>query len=225
MHEIEQYRFSSVLNLAAGTKAFSRALRRHELFRDLVGQMRDASSRAKVAERVEDLAAAQADERYENRFDAALATYLTALDDTAQPEVIAKAATAAAKARNTWWTVGISHDLLTRAIATGFARAPAPAQAIPEDFVRPPWQRVFRNWWADREEQIVANESAVQSRLTALMGVGSVKEQIPKESNLIVMPRPDEEGNPETDKLRPRRRHGSRKNAMPGHRRARKTAS
>ena len=35
MRAIEQYRFSGEVNLAAGTKAFRRGLRNHELFRKL----------------------------------------------------------------------------------------------------------------------------------------------------------------------------------------------
>jgi hypothetical protein len=72
LHGIEQYRFSSELNLAAGTKAFRRGLRGHVLFRELSEQAKEVDARVAVAQRVEKLAGTEIDNRYENRYDAAL---------------------------------------------------------------------------------------------------------------------------------------------------------
>src|SRR6266478_427717 len=96
MQAVEQPRFSAEVNLAAGTKAFRRGLRGHDLFRKLAELAKNAESRVAVAKRVEELSQAEIDMRYENRFDAALSAYLTVLGDTAQPETVAKAASAAA---------------------------------------------------------------------------------------------------------------------------------
>src|SRR5438094_5040 len=76
-------------------------------------------ARREIVKRIAALSGAEIDKRYENGFDAALSAYLTVLADTAEPEVITEAASAAASAPNCWWTVGISRDLLMRVIATG----------------------------------------------------------------------------------------------------------
>ncbi len=125
MAGIEEYRFSSELNLASGTKAFRRGLRNHRLVRALAEQAKDPVARSAVAKRIEDLAGVYVDPRYENRYDAALSAYLTVLSDVADTKTIAMAASAAMKAENTWWTGGISRELVTQSVATGLAEASA----------------------------------------------------------------------------------------------------
>ena len=56
MNAIEQHRFSSELNLAAGTKAFRRGLRSHILFQQLAEAAKDPRARSVVAKRIEQLA-------------------------------------------------------------------------------------------------------------------------------------------------------------------------
>ena len=91
---------------------------------------KEADARVAVAQRVEKLAGTEIDSRYENRYDAALSAYLMVLADTAQPELIAKTAAAAARAPNIRWTAGISRELITDAVATGWAQVPASPQHV-----------------------------------------------------------------------------------------------
>jgi hypothetical protein len=166
MQGIETDRFASEINLAAGTRAFHRCLRGHELFRQLTELVRDAAARRTVARRVEDLAVRAIDDRYENRFDAALSAYLIVLGDTAEPDVVLRAAEAAATARNTWWTVGVSRDLIAHAVATGATQAPAAAwhfvpaalaQGLP---ARDAANGGFHKWWVDNCVLLTARENA-----------------------------------------------------------------
>lgn len=138
MQEIEAHRFSAEVNLAAGSKAFGRALQNHETFRALINLGKEPGASEVIAKRVVDLSGRNVDPQYENQFDAALSAYLTVLRDTAKPEVLAEAASAAATARNCWWTTGLSRELLVRALATGdvsqsaannFANAITPQEA------------------------------------------------------------------------------------------------
>jgi hypothetical protein len=155
-------------NLAAGTKAFRRGLREHGLVIGLTDLAKEAETRVTVAKRVEELSLAEIDSRYENRFDAALSAYLLVLSDTATPEIVAKAASAAAKAPNCWWTVGLSRELLMRAVATGFAEAPS-----------------ARN---------MDSLTVLARRILTLLQTAQTKTQIPQVSNVMVLPPPTEEG-------------------------------
>lgn len=205
MREIEQYRFASELNLASGTKAFRRGLRAHELFRSLVDLSKEQAGKAAVARRVEELAETQVDLQYENRYDTALSTYLMALGDTAEPEVIAKAAMAATRARNTWWTVGISHDLVSHAVATGVAQAPAPTHVIAAHLLkRVDWHRAMRNWLFHSETAASSLNSDVVYSILQAYRAAELTAQAAKPSNVVVMPQPNEEG--ERPVWKPRRR-------------------
>ena len=207
MQGIEQYRFSSELNLAAGTKAFRRGVREHELVRRLADLAKDTETRLTVAKRVEELSQVEIDGRYENRFDAALSAYLTVLGDTAQPETVAKAASAAAKAPNCWWTVGLSRELLMHAVATGFAGAPVtPWHVVPAAFAQgTPWREALREkmqeWFSQR--MVSVNDDATR-RILSVLRAAQLQAQVPKASNVIVMPPLTEEGGSGTEK--PRRR-------------------
>jgi hypothetical protein len=120
MQEVEEYRFSAEVNLASGTRAFRRGLRGHELFQKLVRLAQDhPNAQAAIVARIATLSDMTIDQRYENRFDAALSAYLTVLGETAQADIIARAASTASTAPNCWWTIGISRELLMWAIATG----------------------------------------------------------------------------------------------------------
>src|SRR6266404_4487639 len=129
MQKIEDHRFSAEVNLAAGSKAFRRNLQNHEMFRALVELMKEPGATEAIAKRVADLSARPTDLQYENSFDAALSAYLTALGETATPDLIAEAASAAARACNCWWTTAISRDLLVHALATGVVGQPRVAQS------------------------------------------------------------------------------------------------
>jgi hypothetical protein len=154
MQAIEQYRFAAEVNLAAGTKAFRRGLRNHELFRELAELAKEPQVQREIAERIATLSRAEIDTRYENGFDAALSAYLTVLGDTAEPEVITQAASAAVSAVNCWWTVGISRELLMRAVATGHVRF-APMGRLAAGVLTSGWKETpaerFQEWFDERK--------------------------------------------------------------------------
>ena len=113
-------------------------------------------ARLLIVKRIAALSSAEIDKRYENGFDAALSAYLTVLGDTGEPEVITEAASAAASAPNCWWTVGISRELLMRAIATGDVRS-APVMYVGASALANAerWKETLaersREWFAERE--------------------------------------------------------------------------
>ncbi len=150
---IEQHRFSAEVNLAAGTKAFRRGLRHHELFRELADLANEPQVRSEIAERVAMLSHAEIDATYENPFDAALSAYLTVLGDTAEPEVVIEAASAATSAPNCWWTVGISRELLMRAVATGHVQSPQVGY-VDTSVLIPAWKDTlaesYRQWFDEQ---------------------------------------------------------------------------
>lgn len=192
MQSIEQYGFSSELNLAVGTKAFRRGLREHELVRRLADLAKDVEIRLTLAKRVEELSRAEIDEHYENPFDVALSAYLTVLQDTAHPETVAKAASAAARAPNCWWTVGLSRELLVHAVATGFVEAPVSHwHVVPADFVQgTPWRDVLREkmqeWFSQRT--VPLNDDTTQ-RILTILRASQLQAQVLKANNVIAMPR------------------------------------
>jgi hypothetical protein len=219
MQEIEADRFSSELNLASGTRAFRRGLRGHELFRRLAELARDAAARATVVRRVEDLAASAIDDRYENRYDAALSAYLTVLGDTAEPEAVVRVAEAAARARNIWWTVGISRDLIAHAVATGAAQTPAAAawHYVPAALVqRVRWRDTdrgaFQTWWVDNTVLLSARENAGNIWMSVLRAAPG-NAQVSQATNVIAMPPPTDEGERVAWKARGRNRAGRNKAA------------
>jgi hypothetical protein len=114
---IEGHGFSAEVNLAAGATAFRRTLRGHHLVVNLTELAAEPRVRAILSSRIVDLSAREIDPRYENIYDAALCAYLTVLDETADPDLVLTAARVALKARNCWWTVELSEELLTRAVA------------------------------------------------------------------------------------------------------------
>ena len=209
MQGIEQYHFSSELNLAAGTKAFRRGLRTHELVRRLADLAKDTETRLTIAKRVEELSEAEIDTRYENRFDAALSAYLTVLGDTAQPETVAKAASAAAKATNCWWTVGLSRELLMYAVATGFAEAPVMHWHVePAPFMqRTQWREALREkmqeWF--NQKMVSVNDDTTR-RILSVLRAAQLQAQAPNAGNVIVMPPSTDEGVSFTERPRGRSR-------------------
>lgn len=112
MKEIEGLTFSAQLNLAAGKKAFSRNLRKHTLFGPLVEIARTPEGRRDIADRVAKMAAQAVDRQYEHPAGVAFSAYLTALAETAEPEMIARAARAVSAVPNSSWAVSIANELL-----------------------------------------------------------------------------------------------------------------
>jgi hypothetical protein len=216
MQEIEADRFSSELNLASGTRAFRRGLREHELFRRLTELGRDAPARDAVIQRVEDLAASAIDDRYENRYDAALSAYLTFLGDTAEPHAVVRAADAAARARNIWWTVGISRELIARAVATGVAQAPAAAiwHSVPAAHLQGVRLEAdssgFQKWWMDANVLVSAKDNAGNKWMRVLRAAPG-NAQVSQATNVIAMPPPTDEGERVVWKTRGRSRTGRSK--------------
>jgi hypothetical protein len=218
MQGIEAYSFASEVNLASGTKAFRRLLRAQDLFRQLSEVTKDPAARETIARRVEEISARPIDKRYENGFDAALSAYLTALSESAEPAVVAKAAAAAAKAENTWWTFGISRDLMARAVATGVSETAAASQwhVIPATLLRRvDWQAAMRGGlqkWLTTEIPVTVRTITGNQILKALRAAEE-KAQIPEKTNVIVMEPPTEEG--ETLVWKPGRRRASRHRYVP----------
>ncbi len=117
MAVIERDEFAAEMNLAAGTAAFRRAIRGHELFRSLSQLAKEDLS--EVAGRIEAISRIEVDERYENRFDTALSAYLMVLSDVAEPEVASKAAQSVLRTPKIWWASGIARELLLQTVAVG----------------------------------------------------------------------------------------------------------
>jgi hypothetical protein len=136
MSLIESHRFSAEVNLAAGIRAFRQGVCQHPLFLELRELCKDVKNRGTLAQRIDELSHAQVDARYENRYDAAFATYLMALRESADPNMIAEAALAASKAPKCRWTVTISRELLTQ--ARTLAGAGALSNASQASYPQPP---------------------------------------------------------------------------------------
>lgn len=117
MDAIEEDEFAAEMNLAAGTKAFRRAIMEHDLFQRLAELAKE--NPPEVEARIEKISHLDIDERYENRFDTALSAYLMALSDVAEPEVVSKAATAVLRTPKCWWASGLAGELLLRTVAAG----------------------------------------------------------------------------------------------------------
>jgi hypothetical protein len=117
MRAIEQDEFAAEMNLAAGTKAFRRRLREHNLFRRLTELAKE--NPAEVAGRIEGISHLEIDQGYENPFDTALSAYLMALSDVAEPERISKAAAAVLRTPKCWWASGLARELLLQTVAVG----------------------------------------------------------------------------------------------------------
>lgn len=211
MRAIELHRFSGEVNLAAGTKTFRRSLRNHALFRELADLAKEPHVRTKIAERVATLSRAEIDAKYENPFDAALSAYLTVLGDTAEPEVVIEAASAAASAPNCWWTVGISRELLIRAVATGHVQS-AHVWAVDTSVLMSGWKETlaenYRQWF---DQQKVHNSAETYS-LVFLRLLSDAQSMGQQSASLVLPPqndRPVVSLNPRRrNKNRPRPAHG-----------------
>ena len=114
MEAVEGHQFAAELNLASGSSAFYRSLGNHPLFLALAGLLKHGRERELVFRRVIELSNYPIQLEFENPFDAALTTYLTALDAQC-PIRAAIAARAASKAPNCWWAAESSERLLTAA--------------------------------------------------------------------------------------------------------------
>src|SRR5208283_4864477 len=117
MKEIEGLTFSAELNLAAGKKAFRRNMLEHALFKELMEVAKTPLGRKSIADRITKLTAQPRDDRYEHPADVAFSSYLTALAETAEPEMIAAVARVVTTAPNCSWAAGIARDL-PRAVPT-----------------------------------------------------------------------------------------------------------
>jgi len=194
MQKIEDHRFSAEVNLAAGSKAFSRILQNHEMFRALLELAKEPGAVETIAKRVIDLSGRQVDPQYENVFDAALSAYLTALRDTAKPELIAEASSAAAAARNCWWTPGLSRELLVRALATGVvAQTAATGMKIPQEH--------FTKIWSDMVNGLASSSAQRNQKTQILFHLGLSNKKAATQSLM-----PNNFGNPSPNR-RQREKH------------------
>jgi hypothetical protein len=108
--QIEAPFFAAQVNVSSGSKAFYRNLRRHPLFQDLCKLSAKPDSAKTILGHIADISKTPVDPRYENPLDAALAAYLTALEDT-QSELASSAARLVADAKNCWWAAEASTRL------------------------------------------------------------------------------------------------------------------
>jgi hypothetical protein len=117
MAAIERDEFAAEMNLAAGTNAFRRAIREHDLFRRLSELTKENTSA--VLERIETISLIEIDDRYENPFDTALSAYLMALPSTAEPQAAARASQAVLRTQKIWWASAVARELLLQTVAGG----------------------------------------------------------------------------------------------------------
>src|SRR5580704_8832777 len=117
MEAIQKDEFSAEMNLAAGTRAFRRLMRSHDLFLGLAELAKENST--ELLARIESISQRDVDMAYEYPFDVALSAYLIALSDCAPPEVVSKAAQAVLRTPKCWWASGLARELLLQTVATG----------------------------------------------------------------------------------------------------------
>ena len=111
---VEDHGFAAEANLASGSKAFHSGLRNHRVFRDLMELMKEPNTPQEVLKRIVQLASRPVQMRFENPYDTALTTYLTALD-LKSPELVERGAEAVSRAPNCWWGREMSLRVLERA--------------------------------------------------------------------------------------------------------------
>jgi len=114
LREIEGPKFAAEANFASGSKAFHGGLRNHRVFRGLVELMKEPNVPQAVFRRMVELASRPVQLPFENPYDTALTTYLTALDLNS-PELVERGAEAVSKAPNCWWAREMSLRVLERA--------------------------------------------------------------------------------------------------------------
>lgn len=120
IRSVESPTFASELNLAAGTKAFRRALLNHPDFKRLKKTVESGpDGEAAVIRQIEALVQREIDEHYENPFDVALSAYLAALEWAEDAASVAAAAQSVLGTANCWWAYEVARDVLTKAVATG----------------------------------------------------------------------------------------------------------
>lgn len=117
MEAIERDEFSAEMNLAAGTRAFRRSMRTHDLFLRLTELSKENPS--ELVHRVKSISKFDVDMVYENPFDVALSAYLLVLSDVAEPEAVSAAAAAIIGTPRCWWASGLARELLLRTVAAG----------------------------------------------------------------------------------------------------------
>jgi hypothetical protein len=158
MDAIERDEFAAEMNLAAGTKAFRRAMKEHSLFRYFCGLAKD--SLTEVAARIETISHLDVDERYENRLDTALSAYMMALANFAEPEVVSKAASAVLRTPRCWWASGISREMLLQTVAFGVVGTGQAVTSVSSTVQRIDWEGAFHidvaSWyqmWVPRRDE------------------------------------------------------------------------
>jgi hypothetical protein len=113
MHTIEGHQFAAEANIASGSKAFHNGLRSHHIFGELMEYMKEPNVREVILNRLIELSKKPVQPYFENPFDTALTTYLTALD-LQSPELVRHGAEAVSKAPSCWWANEMSLRVLAR---------------------------------------------------------------------------------------------------------------
>lgn len=113
IQSVEGHQFAAEVNLASGSDGFYRALRHHDLFRELADHMKEPAVPEMILRRLLELSRRPIQLQYENPFDAAMTTYLTALE-AERPTLAGVAAEAVSRAPNCWWAMEASARLLAR---------------------------------------------------------------------------------------------------------------
>ena len=143
--QIESSVFCAEMNLAAGKKLFLRFLRSNPVFIELCEAAHNPEGTRQIKSRLLDLVRTETQSEHEHPYDVALAAYLLALDDTAEPDIIAEAAREMAGLPNGTWSTMLAREILLRATSTGQLNHPTTqAQAeAPVNLIRPgalnPW--------------------------------------------------------------------------------------
>jgi hypothetical protein len=118
MEAIERDEFAAELSLAAGAKAFRRAVTEHDLFRQLLPLAKETPE--ELAARIETISRLDIDERYENPFDVALSAYILALSDVPEKrKLVYEAVQAVLRTRKLWWADAFARELLLQTVAAG----------------------------------------------------------------------------------------------------------
>lgn len=111
---IESHRFSAVVNVASDFNHFLQALASTPEFRNLLVSPSAPDARARVLERLLEVAAREIDPAYENPWDAALAAYLYRIWRTDKSQALI-AANRVLSCANCWWSQKLAQELVASA--------------------------------------------------------------------------------------------------------------
>lgn len=117
--EVESPQFAARINVVSGERAFFQAIAQNPVVRDMYRHSRDSGElREEVLGRIQDLAAADIDRRYENPNDTPLAVLLWLTCRTA-PDFVQVAAQYTARAPQCWYARNLAQRIIALPTAEG----------------------------------------------------------------------------------------------------------